>query len=55
MLVLAQNLAEYGGLGSGIGGAFSAAAETVSSSVSEHTVLWIVGACVVAFFLFKRR
>jgi hypothetical protein len=59
MLLLAQSLGEYGGAGGGIVGAIEAllgsAVDTVTTSLNEHTVVWIVGVCVLGLWLFRRR
>ena len=59
MLIFAQSIGEYGGASGGIVGAIETltgqVAGTVSDSVQRHTVWWIVGALVAAFWLFRRR
>ena len=57
--LLAQSMGEYGGAGGGIVGAIErlvgSVVGTVTTSVNEHTVFWILGACVVGLWLFRRR
>ena len=59
MLLLAQSIGEYGGAGGGIVGAVESltgeVVGTVSQSVQQHTLFWIVGAIVAALWLFRRR
>ena len=58
-LLLAQSMAEYGGAGGGIVGAIESlvgsVVGSVTTSVNEHTIFWILGACVVGMWLFRRR
>lgn len=58
MLLLAQSIGEYGASGGIVGAIESLTGEvvgTVSQSVQQHTILWIVGAVVAALWLFRRR
>jgi len=52
-------MAEYGGAGGGIVGAIESlvgsVVGSVTTSVNEHTIFWILGACVVGMWLFRRR
>jgi len=59
VLLLAQSIGEYGGASGGIVGAIETlggqVVGTVSDSIQQHTVWWIVAVLVAAFWLFRRR
>ena len=59
MLLVAQSIGEYGGAGGGIVGAIETltgqVVGTVSNSLHQHTILWVVGGLVAAIWLFRRR
>lgn len=57
MYLIAQSMVEYGG-GSGFIGAlertFGTVYAAVGTSLSEHTAVWIVAACVLGYLLLRR-
>lgn len=60
--VYAQGAAEYVGASGGAASAISVIGEqfnrllyTVSSSVSDHPLVWAAGACVAAWLLFRSK
>lgn len=59
MFFIAQSIGEYGGAGGGIVGAIERLVTNVTeffrTSMADHTAVWVVGACVAGWLLFRRR